>query len=96
MSFATAPNQKCLPPYKFELIEGGQFNTIPMNSMGVFSSKFSFWTILQTVWGYFWPSPIYVGKVFYEEKKGYEWLMRSRFLVTRDLSADLSAAETGN
>ena len=83
LSFATAPNQKYLPPYQFELIEGGQFNTNEQYG-SICLQKFSLWTILQTVWGYFWPSPLYVGKVFYEEKKGHEWLMR--FLVTRNLN----------
>ena len=44
-----------------------------------------FWAILQTVWEYAWPSPLYVGKIFYEKKKAHEWLMR--FIVTRDLNA---------
>ena len=83
LSFATAPNQKSSPLYQFELIEGGQFNTNEQYG-SICLQKFSFWTILQTVWGYFWPSPLYVGKVFYEEKKGHEWLMR--FLVTRNLN----------
>ena len=83
LSFAIAPNQKCSLFYQFEVIEGGEFN--PNEQYGsICLQKFSLWTILQTMWEYIWPSPLYVGKVFYEEKKVHEWLMR--FLVTRDLN----------
>ena len=81
LSFATAPNQKSSLPYQFKLIEGGQFD-LNKQYGSIYVQEFSFWTIFRK---YFWPSPLYIGKVFYEKKTAHEWLMR--FVVTRDLNA---------
>ena len=84
LSFATAPNQKSSLPYQFKLVEGGQFNLNEQHG-SIYLQEFSIWAILQTLWEYVWPSPLYVGKIFYEKKSAHEWLMR--FVVTRDLNA---------
>ena len=82
LSFAIAPIGSTLP-YQFQLKDEGQF--YHGESYGsIWLSKFSLVTFVRRL---FRCSPvcIYVGKVFYEEKKVHEWLMR--FVVTKYLNA---------
>ena len=84
LSFATAPIPQSQHAYKFQLQDEGLF--YPGNQYGsIWLSKFSVWTILERICQYFWPSSIYVGRVFYEEQSRDEWLMR--FIVSRHLNA---------
>ena len=85
LRFAAAPIQQSQHVYKFQIQDEGMF--YPGNRYGsIWLSKFSPWTILERMWQYFWPSSIYVGKIFYElEENRCEWIMR--FIVSRHLNA---------
>ena len=82
LNFATAPVGSA-PPYQFQLKDGGQFSHGKTYG-SIWLSEFSLVTFVRKLFRRS-PAYIYVGKTFYEQKKGHEWLIR--FLVTRDLNA---------
>ena len=83
LRFATDPFQQSQHAYKFQLQDKGPF--YPGDQYGsIWLSKFSVWAILERMWQYFWPSRIYIGKIFYEEQSKCEWIMR--FIVSRHLN----------